>query len=63
MLTALGGSSGGTPGGGITSGTVYTLSDVAAGRVLDEPAAWCAYPAALTRLIHGDRDQVRSTGA
>ncbi|GJF33668.1 beta-xylanase [Kitasatospora sp. NE20-6] len=36
-LTALGGSSG-TPGGDITSGTVYTLSDVAAGRVLDEPA-------------------------
>ncbi|MGW2248943.1 non-reducing end alpha-L-arabinofuranosidase family hydrolase [Kitasatospora sp. NPDC001660] len=39
VLTALGGSSG-TPGGGITSGTVYTLSDVAAGRVLDEPAGW-----------------------
>ncbi|MFE4993838.1 non-reducing end alpha-L-arabinofuranosidase family hydrolase [Streptomyces mirabilis] len=38
VLTALGGSSGATPGGGITSGTVYTLSDVAAGRVLDEPA-------------------------
>ncbi|MCQ4043068.1 non-reducing end alpha-L-arabinofuranosidase family hydrolase [Streptantibioticus rubrisoli] len=40
VLTALGGSSGGKPGGGITSGTVYTLSDVAAGRVLDEPAGW-----------------------
>lgn len=40
VLTALGGSSGGTPGGGITSGTVYTLSDVAAGRVLDEPAGY-----------------------
>ncbi|MGW1808951.1 non-reducing end alpha-L-arabinofuranosidase family hydrolase, partial [Streptomyces sp. NPDC002078] len=39
VLTALGGSSG-TPGGGITSGTVYTLSDVAAGRVLDEPAGY-----------------------
>ncbi|MFB0616209.1 non-reducing end alpha-L-arabinofuranosidase family hydrolase [Streptomyces sp. AGS-58] len=39
VLTALGGNSSGTPdGGGITSGTVYTLSDVAAGRVLDEPA-------------------------
>ncbi|MFF3908328.1 non-reducing end alpha-L-arabinofuranosidase family hydrolase [Streptomyces sp. NPDC001848] len=42
VLTALGSSSsgvsGGTPGGDITSGTVYTLSDVAAGRVLDEPA-------------------------
>ncbi|MFI2201796.1 non-reducing end alpha-L-arabinofuranosidase family hydrolase, partial [Streptomyces sp. NPDC020192] len=41
VLTALGsGSSGDTPGGGITSGTVYTLSDVAAGRVLDEPAGY-----------------------
>ncbi|RKE17259.1 endo-1,4-beta-xylanase [Streptomyces sp. TLI_171] len=39
VLNALNGSSGsGTPGGGIVSGTVYTLSDVAAGRVLDEPA-------------------------
>ncbi|MEU1272583.1 non-reducing end alpha-L-arabinofuranosidase family hydrolase [Streptomyces sp. NPDC005799] len=45
VLTALGGSSGGgTAGGGttaagdITSGTVYTLSNGAAGRVLDEPA-------------------------
>ncbi len=38
VLTALGAGSGGTPGGGITSGTVYTLTDVAAGRVLDEPA-------------------------
>ncbi|MBB5928722.1 endo-1,4-beta-xylanase [Streptomyces echinatus] len=44
VLTALGGSSGGgTAGGGttagdITSGTVYTLSNAAAGRVLDEPA-------------------------
>ncbi|MFG2819984.1 endo-1,4-beta-xylanase [Kitasatospora sp. NPDC048365] len=28
---------GGTPGGGIVSGTVYTLTDVAAGRVLDQP--------------------------
>ncbi|WP_349372257.1 endo-1,4-beta-xylanase [Streptomyces sp. G-G2] len=37
-LTALGGSGSGTPGGGIVSGTVYTLSAVAAGRVLDEPA-------------------------
>nr|WP_246193374.1 non-reducing end alpha-L-arabinofuranosidase family hydrolase [Kitasatospora atroaurantiaca] len=40
VLTALGSASsgGGTPDGGIASGTVYTLSDVAAGRVLDEPA-------------------------
>ncbi|MFJ2579226.1 endo-1,4-beta-xylanase [Kitasatospora aureofaciens] len=38
VLSALGGGGGGTPSGGITSGTVYTLSDVAAGRVLDEPA-------------------------
>ncbi|SHI13159.1 non-reducing end alpha-L-arabinofuranosidase family hydrolase [Streptomyces sp. 3214.6] len=54
VLTALGGSSGGgTPSGGtasggtasgstasgsISSGTVYTLSNAAAGRVLDEPA-------------------------
>ncbi|MFF1869489.1 endo-1,4-beta-xylanase [Streptomyces sp. CB03911] len=38
VLTTLGGAGGGTPGGGIVSGTVYTLSDVAAGRVLDEPA-------------------------
>ncbi|MFC5908116.1 non-reducing end alpha-L-arabinofuranosidase family hydrolase [Streptacidiphilus monticola] len=44
VLTALGssggsgGSGGGTPGGEITSGTVYTLTDVAAGRVLDEYA-------------------------
>ncbi|MFF5014480.1 non-reducing end alpha-L-arabinofuranosidase family hydrolase [Streptomyces sp. NPDC001165] len=38
VRTALGGSGGGTADGGITSGTVYTLSDVAAGRVLDEPA-------------------------
>ncbi|MER5661734.1 non-reducing end alpha-L-arabinofuranosidase family hydrolase [Streptomyces mirabilis] len=42
VLTTLGGS-GGTVGGGttagdITSGTVYTLSNAAAGRVLDEPA-------------------------
>ncbi|MFE9448959.1 non-reducing end alpha-L-arabinofuranosidase family hydrolase [Streptomyces sp. NPDC006739] len=36
VLTALG--SGGTPDGGIASGTVYTLSNVSAGRVLDEPA-------------------------
>ncbi len=40
-LTALGSAGGGTPdAGGITSGTVYTLSDVAAGRVLDEPAGY-----------------------
>ncbi|MGW2377812.1 non-reducing end alpha-L-arabinofuranosidase family hydrolase, partial [Kitasatospora sp. NPDC001683] len=42
VLTTLGGTSGGsggTPGGGITAGTVYTLSAVgAAGRVLDEYA-------------------------
>ncbi|MET9915193.1 endo-1,4-beta-xylanase, partial [Streptomyces sp. NPDC006476] len=41
VLTTLGGASGasgGTSGGDIASGTVYTLSDVAAGRVLDEPA-------------------------
>ncbi len=38
VLTTLGGGSGGNPPGGITSGAVYTLSDVAAGRVLDEPA-------------------------
>ncbi|WP_441247589.1 non-reducing end alpha-L-arabinofuranosidase family hydrolase [Kitasatospora sp. McL0602] len=37
VLTALGGS-GKTPGGGITSGSIYTLTDAAAGRVLDEPA-------------------------
>ncbi|MFD5541716.1 non-reducing end alpha-L-arabinofuranosidase family hydrolase, partial [Streptomyces sp. NPDC127079] len=48
VLTALGstsGSGGGTAGGGttagdITSGTVYTLSNEAAGRVLDEPAGY-----------------------
>ncbi|MFF5357810.1 non-reducing end alpha-L-arabinofuranosidase family hydrolase [Streptomyces scabiei] len=42
VRTALGGSSGsgsgGTQAGGITSGTVYTLSNAAAGRVLDAPA-------------------------
>ncbi|MDY0816206.1 endo-1,4-beta-xylanase [Kitasatospora purpeofusca] len=38
VLTTLGGAGGGTPAGGITSGTAYTLSGVAAGRVLDEPA-------------------------
>ncbi|MEU2780036.1 non-reducing end alpha-L-arabinofuranosidase family hydrolase, partial [Streptomyces sp. NPDC007162] len=39
VLTALGSTgSGGTQAGDITSGTVYTLSDAAAGRVLDEPA-------------------------
>ncbi|MER6398791.1 endo-1,4-beta-xylanase [Kitasatospora sp. NPDC001603] len=38
VLTALGGAGGGTPTGGITPGAVYTLSDVAAGRVLDQPA-------------------------
>ncbi|MGW3448619.1 non-reducing end alpha-L-arabinofuranosidase family hydrolase [Streptomyces sp. NPDC001076] len=37
-LTTLGGAGGTTSGGDITSGTVYTLSDVAAGRVLDQPA-------------------------
>nr|BBF25194.1 endoxylanase GH10 [Kitasatospora sp.] len=39
VLNALNGSTGGgTPSSGIVSGTVYTLTDVAAGRVLDEPA-------------------------
>jgi endo-1,4-beta-xylanase len=38
VLTALGAAGGATPSGGITSGTVYTLSGVAAGRVLDEPS-------------------------
>ncbi|RPF35002.1 endo-1,4-beta-xylanase [Streptomyces sp. TLI_185] len=43
VLTALGGSSSGggsssTQAGDITSGTVYTLSNAAAGRVLDQPA-------------------------
>src|SRR5690349_7198522 len=39
VLTALGGSGvGGTADGGLTSGTVYTLSNGAGGRVLDEPA-------------------------
>ena len=38
VLTTLNGAGGGTPGGGINSGSVYTLSDVAAGRVLDEYA-------------------------
>ncbi|MDX3689894.1 non-reducing end alpha-L-arabinofuranosidase family hydrolase [Streptomyces europaeiscabiei] len=38
VLTALGGGSGGTQNGGITSGSVYTLSNVASGRVLDQPA-------------------------
>ncbi|MFJ7041979.1 non-reducing end alpha-L-arabinofuranosidase family hydrolase [Streptomyces sp. NPDC101112] len=39
VLKALAGGSGGsTPSGGITSGAVYTLSDVAAKRVLDKPA-------------------------
>ncbi|WP_370087368.1 non-reducing end alpha-L-arabinofuranosidase family hydrolase [Streptacidiphilus sp. MAP12-16] len=38
VLTTLAGASSGTPGGGINSGSVYTLSDVAAGRVLDEYA-------------------------
>ncbi|WP_329485151.1 endo-1,4-beta-xylanase [Kitasatospora sp. NBC_01246] len=38
VLSTLSRGSGGTPPGGITPGTVYTLSDVAAGRVLDEPA-------------------------
>ncbi|WUW17857.1 endo-1,4-beta-xylanase [Streptomyces sp. NBC_01465] len=36
-LSALGGGTG-NPGGGIVSGTVYSLTDVAAGRVLDVPA-------------------------
>ncbi|GAA0670813.1 endo-1,4-beta-xylanase [Kitasatospora atroaurantiaca] len=38
VLTTLGGTSGGTPEGGINSGSIYTLTDTAAGRVLDEPA-------------------------
>ncbi|MBW8798184.1 MAG: endo-1,4-beta-xylanase [Streptomyces sp.] len=39
VLTALGSTgSGGTQAGDITSGTVYTLSDAATGRILDEPA-------------------------
>ncbi|MDC0774114.1 endo-1,4-beta-xylanase, partial [Streptomyces sp. HD] len=39
VLTALGSSSGGsTQAGDLTSGTVYTLSNAAAGRVLDQPA-------------------------
>ncbi|SOB86103.1 endo-1,4-beta-xylanase [Streptomyces sp. 1331.2] len=38
VLTALNGSSGGTPSGDIVSGAAYTLSGAAAGRVLDEPA-------------------------
>src|SRR5689334_10275663 len=39
VLSALVNSTGGgTPGGDIVSGAVYTLTDVAAGRVLDEPA-------------------------
>ncbi|WP_328930120.1 non-reducing end alpha-L-arabinofuranosidase family hydrolase [Streptomyces sp. NBC_00190] len=37
VLAALGGGSGSTPDGGIVSGSVYTLSNSAAGRVLDEP--------------------------
>ncbi|MFC5665269.1 non-reducing end alpha-L-arabinofuranosidase family hydrolase [Kitasatospora misakiensis] len=36
-LSALAAASG-APGGGIASGTVYTLTDAAAGRVLDQPA-------------------------
>ncbi|MFF4356989.1 non-reducing end alpha-L-arabinofuranosidase family hydrolase [Streptomyces sp. NPDC001604] len=47
VLTALGGSGSGSGGGGgttadggLTSGTVYTLSSAAAGRVLDEPAGY-----------------------
>ncbi|MGW2565409.1 non-reducing end alpha-L-arabinofuranosidase family hydrolase [Streptomyces sp. NPDC001537] len=42
VLTALGSGSGGggTADGGLTSGTVYTLSNAAAGRVLDEPAGY-----------------------
>ncbi|MFI1508857.1 non-reducing end alpha-L-arabinofuranosidase family hydrolase [Streptomyces sp. NPDC020597] len=40
VLTALGGGSGsgGAQGGGIASGTVYTLSNALTGRVLDQPA-------------------------
>ncbi|MCG6494722.1 non-reducing end alpha-L-arabinofuranosidase family hydrolase [Kitasatospora sp. A2-31] len=39
VLATLGSAGGGKPGGGIDSGTVYTLSAVgAAGRVLDQPA-------------------------
>ncbi|MEV8524947.1 endo-1,4-beta-xylanase, partial [Streptomyces sp. NPDC052000] len=40
VLSALGGSTGNS--GGIVSGTVYSLSDVAAGRVLDAPAGQTA---------------------
>ncbi|GAA2504628.1 non-reducing end alpha-L-arabinofuranosidase family hydrolase [Streptomyces longisporus] len=43
VLTALGGSGSGggaTADGGLSSGTVYTLSNAAAGRVLDEPAGY-----------------------
>ncbi len=41
--TPVGGTPGGSkPGGGIASGTVYTLSDMAAGRVLDKPAGYNA---------------------
>ncbi|MFI7401303.1 non-reducing end alpha-L-arabinofuranosidase family hydrolase [Streptomyces sp. NPDC049541] len=44
VLTALGSGGGsgggGTADGGLTSGTVYTLSNAAAGRVLDEPAGY-----------------------
>jgi endo-1,4-beta-xylanase len=58
VLTALGGTggtsgtgsggSGGTQAGDITSGTVYTLSNAAAGRVLDEPANRTANGTKLT---------------
>ncbi|NEA67026.1 1,4-beta-xylanase [Streptomyces sp. SID12488] len=40
-LSALGGGTG-NPGGGIVSGTVYSLTDVAAGRVLDVPSGQTA---------------------
>jgi endo-1,4-beta-xylanase len=42
-LSALGGGgTGGDPGGGIVSGTVYALTDVAAGRALDVPGGQTA---------------------
>ncbi|MER6032295.1 non-reducing end alpha-L-arabinofuranosidase family hydrolase, partial [Streptomyces sp. NPDC001851] len=39
-LTALGGSGDATQAAGITPGTVYTLSNAASGRVLDQPAGY-----------------------
>lgn len=38
VLSALGGVGSGNPGGGPVSGTAYSLTDVAAGRVLDAPS-------------------------